>query len=1337
MITIRDIHHLRTRTRIFCLIAITLALAALLDLTCRIFVPGGARAAAIVQNSVPVATVSAASFLGSPTTIAKNSIVAAFGTQLATGFQSATGLPLPTTLLSTTVTVNDTPAPLFFVSPGQINYLIPPSIADGDAQVVVTMTAGNGDQIISSGQMKIASFTPAIFTASASGKGPPAAVTGRVNANGQFVYDPTAPVEPDPLHSGQFLPAPIDVGTAQLPAFLILFCTGAINAPAGSVKAVIGGMEVPVTPVPTEFVGLDQINLPIPVELKGRGIVDLSIVANGVSSNTVSVNMAGNPASGLNIANFSVTDGAVAGQTIAISGAGFWPDASQNLVRFGAAQGQVIAATATQLTVIVPFNAESGQVMVQTPQGETRSSALFKVRTSISGIVQSTGSSTSPPAPLEGVTIRVVSKNISVRTNPQGTFVIPDLSPGLEQVEIDGNTTGVDPPYPRFALKATILPDRDNQFPQPISLQQIVGGSGDVGGGAGSAGANQTPAISGRIFEALKYSQNAGTADAVQQPSAPGLSAQVPAKSVVISHRGVTLEIPLGTKVRFPDGKTNGQLQLTVLEGSRLPGIKLPAGVYSSNIAQITPLGSEFSPGASMSFQNPDPARLGPGAKVDLYRFDPRAGSFIKRGTATVTADRARVVSDGRVADLASYWLAATPSGVTTVTGRVVDSSGSPVAGAQVSANGHSDTTDQNGGFSIADVATAGVGQITAEAVLPRQFGVSPRGVSTPTDAVAGGTTKAGRITLSNVNQIGLALSPFAINFASNSPAAKIDVTLTQPPSTSGLTVTLVSDNPQVATVPANVTIPAGRTTASFNVTRIGPGVATITADATVPGASLESKAVVTVAMPAPKPAAVSPASAPAGAKIIITGAGFIPNPRSNIVGFVRNGAVIAVIDPIKNEIVFDATNQPALRVEVPDIAPGAVQIVVTTIDGPTGVISDPSAPISFTVARADLTAPALSIVSPAQGKPRDQITVNGAGFSAVATENLVTFRQGLIETPARVIRSSATQLFVEVPSFNVSRGKATIFARRVLLTGGKGGQSNALDFAITDDPKQAPKPTLTSVNTVTGATSGRDGDPIIVTGTGFGRNFFDVKNDDLGNDEPLISMLLFYQNNILVNFALPTGATGGTQLTSVIPTGLSAGPVQITTVTFDMESGLVSDESNVFDKFSITVGSMRHVDEDEPNDGPELATEVSLQTIVDGRAAKDDPGEFLVKFPDDGTQETLVDFFKLTLDKPTQLTLMLTMAQTADLDLFVLRENAAGDFEPLDFSATRRPGAPELVGSDLIFPAGVFYIAVGAFSGSGQYALSLKQGVGTSIGFVAPNTLKIRQLALVEKKKK
>src|SRR5262249_53124174 len=71
-----------------------------------------------------VTSVSAASF--SATKLTSEGIAAAFGTGLATTTQVATSLPLPTALAGTTVTVKDSAgserlAPLFFVSPGQIN----------------------------------------------------------------------------------------------------------------------------------------------------------------------------------------------------------------------------------------------------------------------------------------------------------------------------------------------------------------------------------------------------------------------------------------------------------------------------------------------------------------------------------------------------------------------------------------------------------------------------------------------------------------------------------------------------------------------------------------------------------------------------------------------------------------------------------------------------------------------------------------------------------------------------------------------------------------------------------------------------------------------------------------------------------------------------------------------------------------------------------------------------------------------------------------------------------------------------------------------------------------
>ena len=252
-------------------------------------------AAATVQNSVSVTTVSAASFVGSPAPLGQSSIAAAFGTQLSSGLEIATTQPLPTTLGGTSVTVGGVPAPLFFVSPGQINYLVPPNVPAGDAPVVVT-SAVAGDQVVSRGQIRVAGNAPAIFTANSNGIGVPAAVTGRVNASGQFVFDPNPPFEPDPVTPGRLIPSPIDVGTDTRPAFLILYATGLRNVAAGSVKAVIGGIEIPVTPVEAPgFIGLDQVNVQIPLSLKGSSLVNVALIAAGVSSNPVAVNLAGTP----------------------------------------------------------------------------------------------------------------------------------------------------------------------------------------------------------------------------------------------------------------------------------------------------------------------------------------------------------------------------------------------------------------------------------------------------------------------------------------------------------------------------------------------------------------------------------------------------------------------------------------------------------------------------------------------------------------------------------------------------------------------------------------------------------------------------------------------------------------------------------------------------------------------------------------------------------------------------------------------------------------------------------------------------------------------------------
>ncbi|MFN0110975.1 MAG: IPT/TIG domain-containing protein [Blastocatellia bacterium] len=1304
------------------------------------------RAAATVQNSVSVTSVSAASYVGYPATLGHSSIAAAFGTQLSTGVQAAPGQPLPMALAGTSVTVAGVPAQLFFVSPEQVNYLVPPNVPAGDAQVVVTALTANGDQIVSKGQIRIAGNAPAIFTANASGAGVPAAVTGRINASNQFVFDPTPPFEFDPVTPGRLIPSPIDVGTADRPAFLILYATGLRNAAVGSVKAVIGGLEIPITPVEAPgFTGLDQINLQIPLSLKGRGLVDLAIVAAGVSSNTVTVNLAGTPSAILSITGFSVTEPAVAGQTISIAGNGFSTNVNDNVVRFGSAQARVIAATPGQLTVMVPFGAESGKVLIQTPQGETRSVASFRVKTSVSGLIQTAGSISAEPSPLEGVAVRVVGTNITARSNREGAFVIPDIPVGPAQLEVDGATTNSTPPFPRITLKKTILAERDNQFTQTISLQQASGGSGTVGSfdsvdGSRLSVVGEEEPLAGNQW-AISFKQLVSTLNSSVQSSATDnrqpttdnrllAKQQSTGKSTIISNGGVSLEVPLGTTVRFPDGKTRGSVQLTVVNRSRLPGLALPAGVYSSTIAQITPLGTEFSPGASLTFPNPDQTNLPPGAKVDLYRYDSTSGNFIRRGTATVSADRARVVADARSVDVASYWFAAVPSGVTTVIGKVVNESNAPVSRAKVTVNGRSSLTDANGGFSIADVATAGNTQIQAEVVWPRQWASTPRGTSAQTNVVVGGITNVGTITLTNTNVTGLALSPFVVDFKPSDAPKKVDVTLTQPAAAGGLAVSLTSGNTAVATVPASVTIAAGQTTASFNVTRIGAGATTIQAKATVGGTALETFAVVTVASAAPVLTAANPTSAAAGTKITISGTGFSSVPRNNVFGMFRGNNLVWIFNPERNENLTDSAGKISVRLEVPPVGAGAVTIRAAVVNLTTGVLSDLSAPLNFTVIATTVPTPALTSVSPGQGKPRDRVTITGSNFSTSLFQNVVIFKQGNEESSARIVQASATQLVVEVPSYDIVRGPALILVSRVASDGAKGTRSNALEFNITEEVTPPVKPTLASlVNTANQQPSGRDGNTIRATGANFGLNYVDVRNLDLANDEPLISILLFYQNNQYANFALPTGAQGGTQLTATVPTGMVAGPAQVTIATFDLETGLFSDESAPVN-FTVTATSLRLIDEDEPNNSPDTATELIFPVIVSGSASLNDPAEFVVQLTG-GRTEKLHDMFYLKLDKDTPLTISLGFLLLGDLDLFLLQENANGDLAVVASSARGQTLLEQLSGT---FKAGEYYIAVGAFTGGSGYLLTVTQGASLN-GWDSPVSFGDKQPMWVERK--
>jgi uncharacterized protein (TIGR03437 family) len=236
-----------------------------------------------------VSNVSAADYRGG--LLAPEQIIAAFGLNLATATAAAATLPLPTLLGGTVIRVRDNAgtehlSPLFFVSPAQVNYLMPGGMVQGPA--TVTILAGDGATSLAI--VEIGVVAPGIFSADASGSGLASAQVLRVKANGTQSFEPVVRFDPA---QNKIVAVPIDFGPETDQLFLILYGTGMrFRSALSNVAAKIGGTDVGVLFLGAQpsLSGLDQINLGLPRSLAGRGEVDLVMTVDGKNANTVKIN---------------------------------------------------------------------------------------------------------------------------------------------------------------------------------------------------------------------------------------------------------------------------------------------------------------------------------------------------------------------------------------------------------------------------------------------------------------------------------------------------------------------------------------------------------------------------------------------------------------------------------------------------------------------------------------------------------------------------------------------------------------------------------------------------------------------------------------------------------------------------------------------------------------------------------------------------------------------------------------------------------------------------------------------------------------------------------------
>ena len=240
-------------------------------------------------TTIGVANVSSASFKVE-TGLAPESLTSALGTNLSKYPLPNEDPTPPLKLNGTVVKVKDSAcverlAPLFFVAPTQVNYLLPAGTANGVATITVFNEAG----AISVGTAPINSVAPSLFGANSNGQGAAAAAALRVKADGSQIYEPTIQFD---FGLSRYVTLPIDVSVPNDQVFLLLFGTGfRYRQSLAGVSVTIGGVPVDVWYAGAQggFYGLDQLNLLLPQTLAGRGELDVVLKVDGRTANTVRI----------------------------------------------------------------------------------------------------------------------------------------------------------------------------------------------------------------------------------------------------------------------------------------------------------------------------------------------------------------------------------------------------------------------------------------------------------------------------------------------------------------------------------------------------------------------------------------------------------------------------------------------------------------------------------------------------------------------------------------------------------------------------------------------------------------------------------------------------------------------------------------------------------------------------------------------------------------------------------------------------------------------------------------------------------------------------------------
>ena len=227
-----------------------------------------------------VTVVSAASFRPEQP-VAPGAWAAAFGTFTGVPTLAATDAPFPTSLEGVSVTVDGTAAPVYFISEGQINFLIPYSSSLGVRPIQVHTASATLD-----GTVRIMPEAPALFVKDTSGaEGPPkgAILNQDYSENTSSNMAQRGQVIQIYGSGGGALTTPVDDGA--------LAPSDPLATTTSTPQVFIGGVEAAVqySGLAPQLVGVWQVNAVIPDKSFLSGHVPVVVFVDGVDSNEVGI----------------------------------------------------------------------------------------------------------------------------------------------------------------------------------------------------------------------------------------------------------------------------------------------------------------------------------------------------------------------------------------------------------------------------------------------------------------------------------------------------------------------------------------------------------------------------------------------------------------------------------------------------------------------------------------------------------------------------------------------------------------------------------------------------------------------------------------------------------------------------------------------------------------------------------------------------------------------------------------------------------------------------------------------------------------------------------------